>query len=208
MKLQLFDTKKIGMPKESKLFLSLIPTFKEKRTQQFTTLALSFITMAFFGLFAISPTFGTIADLQKQIDDSNFVHDSMQKKIVNLTTLQEMYAIIQPDLNVITNVIPTSPAIDTLTGQVHTIAGLTNVQITRMQTFPVDISLVTATAPYTSYTFSVEVEGDDADLQKFITYMGNFNRLVSLDQITMTHIGKIDNTYRLSLKGRTYFKPE
>ena len=94
-----FNLNNLKKPQQSKLFLSLLPTLKEKKMRQFTTLALTFITIAFFGFFAITPTVNTISELQKQLDDSNFVNDALQKKIANLTTLQTTYTQIQPDLD-------------------------------------------------------------------------------------------------------------
>ncbi len=208
LKISLPTLKKLGIgnPKESKLFLSIIPGIQEKRTKQFTTLSLTLATIAFFGIFAINPTFGTISDLQKQLDDDNFTHQSLQKKIANLTTLQQVYSDIQDTLPPLYDAIPTSLSIDIFVGQLHTLAGLNNVQLTRVQTLPVDISPQTTSAKYTTYEFSVEAQGAYADLVKYITNVTNASRLITLQSISMAHIGKVDNTFRMQLRGKTYFK--
>lgn len=202
------DIKKLGIgaPKESKLFLSVLPGIKDKRTKQFTTFALTLVTIAFFGIFAINPTLGTISDLQKQLDDSNFVHDSLQKKIANLTSLQQSYSDIQDSLTPIYDAIPTSLTLDVFVGQVHTLAGLSNVQLTRVQTLPVDISAQTIAAKYTTYEFSIEAEGSYDDLKNYVINLTGFNRLISLESISMTHVGKVDSTFRMQMRGKTYFK--
>lgn len=196
----------VGNPKESKLFLSIIPAIKEKRTKQFTTLALTLATISFFGIFAINPTFGTISDLQKQLDDSNFTHQSLQKKIANLTSLQQTYANIQDTLPPVYDAIPTSLAIDIFVGQLHTLAGLSNIQLTRVQTLPVDISLQTLSSKYTTYEFSVEAQGAYADLLKYVVNVTGINRLVTIETISITHVGKVDTTFRMQIRGKTYFK--
>ncbi len=205
MKLPTFNLKDLSRPKESKLFLAIVPTLKEKKTQQFTTLTLTFITVAFFGLFAISPTLGTISDLQKQLDDSKFVNDALQRKIANLTTLQTVYAQIQPQLNPVFANVPNNPNIDTLAGQVHQIALQSNVQINRVQTLPVDLSNF-AKAPYLTYAFIIEAQGDLSSLQKYMDALGSFNRLITFDTIDFTRVGKIDTTFRSTIRGKAYFK--
>jgi len=207
MKLPTLSLKGMVSPKESKLFLSIVPTFKEKRVKQFTTLSLTFITIAFFGFFAINPTLGTIADLQKQLEDSQFIHDALQTKIANLTTLQTQYTQLEPDLDPVLSAVPTTPGIDTLIGQVHQIAQQSNLLLNRVQTLPIDLSpAALAKAKYLAYAFTIEAQGDLPTLQKFMTQMANFNRLISFDSVNFSKVGRIDNTFRATIRGRTYFK--
>lgn len=203
------NIKGLSKPKESKLFLALVPTLKEKKTKQFTTLSLTFITIAFFGFFAIAPTFGTITDLQKQLDDSKFVNDSLQKKIANLTTLQTKYTQIQPQLDPVFAVVPTTPAIDTFVGQLHQLALQTNIQLNRVQTLPIDLSPITLSkTPYLAYAFTIELQGDLPSIQNYMIQLGGFNRLITFDTIDYTRVGKIDSTFRSTIRGKTYFKED
>lgn len=202
------NIKGLAKPRESKLFLSFAPLLKEKKTQQFTTLTLTFITIAFFGLFAISPTLGTISDLQKQLDDSKFVHDALQKKIANLTTLQTTYATIQSQLTPVFSAVPTEPAIDTFVGQIHQLALQSNVQLNRVQTLPVDLSTKTLTeSPYVAYAFTIEAQGELSVLQQYMKNLADFNRLITFDTIDISRVGRIDKTFRMTIRGKTYFKP-
>ena len=207
MKLPSFNLKNLSTPKESKLFLALVPAFQQKRAQQFTTLSLTFITIAFFGLFAINPTLGTISDLQRQLDDSHFLDDALQKKISNVTSLQTQYQQIQPILDPVFAAVPIAPAIDTFAGQAHQLANQTNVQLTRVQTLPVDLTpSVISRAKYLAYTFSIEGQGDLPSLQKYMTQLANINRLITFDMINYARVGKVDNTFRATIRGKTYFK--
>lgn len=207
MKLPTLSLKGFARPKESKLFLAMVPTFKEKRVQQFTTLSLTLVTIAFFGLFAINPTLGTIADLQKQLEDSQFIHDALQTKIANLTTLQTQYTQLEPDLNPVFSAVPQTPGIDSLVGQVHQIAQQSSLQLNRVQTLPIDLSPATLSkAKYLAYAFSIEAQGDLPTLQKFMSQLATFNRLISFDTVNFSKVGRIDNTFRATIRGRTYFK--
>jgi len=208
MKLGSFSLKGLSRPKESKLFLSLTPVLKEKRTQQFTTLSLTFITIAFFGLFAINPTIGTIVDLQKQLDDSRFVNEQLQKKISNLTSLQTQYVQLEPILDPVLAAVPATPAIDTFVGQIHQLAGTSGVQLNRVQTLPVDLSPTTLKkSKYLSFAFTIEGQGDLLSLQKYMANLVSFNRLLTFDAIDFARVGKIDSTFRVVIRGKVYFKP-
>lgn len=207
MKLPTFSLKGLSKPGDSKLVLAIFPAFKEKRTQQFTTLVLTMITVIFFALFAINPTITTIFDLQKQLDDNTFVNDQLQKKIANLTTLQTKYADVEPQLEPVMAALPANPAIDVFVGQIHTISQQSNVQINRIQTFPLDVSpKTTTTAKYLSYEFAIEGQGAFSDIQKYITNLGSFNRLIAFENITVSRVGRIDSTFRVSVRGNTFLK--
>jgi len=202
-----FSLKGLAKPKESKLFLSIAPFLKEKRTQQFSTLSFTFITIAFFGIFAINPTVGTIVDLQKQLNDNTFVDQQMQKKISNITSLQTQYQQIQSNLTPVYDVVPVSPAIEVFVGQVHKLAAQNNIQLNRVQTLPVDVSPRTiASAKYLAYAFALEGQGFFTDLQKYVTSLATFNRLISFDTVDFTRVGRLDPTFRMLIRGKTYFK--
>lgn len=208
MKLPNFSIKNLATPKESKLFLSIVPTFKEKRTQEFTTLAFSLIVIAFFGLFAINPTFGTIVDLQRQISDDSFVDQQLRTKISNLTSLQTQYSKLQTQLTPVYAAVPTSPDIGDFAGQVHSLAAQTGVQINRLQTEPVDItpSLV-APAKSVAYSFTIEGQGLLPNIENYMEHVANFNRLITIDTVNYTRVGIIDSTFRVLIRGKAYFAP-
>jgi hypothetical protein len=51
-------------------YFEKLPDFKEKKIQAFITIALTLIALSFFAIFAINPTLSTIANLQKQSEDT------------------------------------------------------------------------------------------------------------------------------------------
>lgn len=200
---------KLGKPKESKLFLSLVPALKEKRAQQFTTLALTFVTISFFALFAINPTLSTIADLQRQLSDNSFVNDQMQKKIANITSLQTQYTNISSQLDPVFAAVPKDPGLDSFVGQIHTLSTQNSLTLGRIQTFPIEMSLTTLkSSKFLAYAFTAEAQGTVENIYKFVSSVGNFNRLVTFDEVTINRTGVLDNTFRLSLRGKVYFKED
>src|ERR1035437_4968817 len=81
MRLQINAVKKEQYAK----YLELIPDLKREKAQKYITIVLTLATTIILGLFAINPTFSTIANLQKQIDDGNFVEQKLKLKINDLS---------------------------------------------------------------------------------------------------------------------------
>lgn len=193
-------------PQAEKYLSTILPRLQEKRMQSFSTLVLLFITLSFFGFFAISPTLSTIADLQKQISDQQFVDQQLQQKITNLSNLEVSYKKVQNDLPVLYAAIPKDPNVTVLIGQVQTIAQKANVTLINVQTLPVDVSQTTK-VQYNSFVFTLNVTGSYANISTFLQDMTSFNRIITLEAISLAQVNNADN-YNLSLRGDAYFKAE
>lgn len=193
-------------PQAEKYLGSILPRLQEKRMQSFTTLVLLFITLSFFGFFAISPTLSTIADLQKQISDQQFVDQQLQQKITNLSNLEVSYKKVQNDLPVLYAAIPKDPNVTILIGQIQTIAQKSSVTLLNVQTLPVDVSQTTK-VQYNSFTFTLNVIGSYENISTFLQDITGFNRIITLEAISLSQVNK-ESTYNLSLRGDAYFKAE
>jgi len=204
MKLK-FDATFLKAP-DSKYLIALLPRFREKRIQRFTTLALTLITFSVFAIFAIAPTLGTITDLQKQISDSQFVSDQLQKKITVLSQLQDSYQHIKPELPAVFDAVPTDASIAIFLGQIQTIANNSNVSVDRIQTLPIEFNLSTSTVQYSSYAFAVDVDGTAENTQLFLKNLTSFSRLVAISAISYGKTTRLASTYLLSVRGMTYFQ--
>lgn len=204
--MKLTAQKKIFQIPQAEKYLSVfLPRLQEKRVQSFTTIALTIITLSFLGFFAISPTLSTIADLQKQITDSQFVNQQLQQKITNLTALQSSYKKLGSDVSIVYTDIPETPNVTDLVGQLQTLAANTNLTITNIQTLPVDISN-TSTVQYNSFSFAMDVTGSYQDIKKFLQSMTNFNRIITFDAISLSKPVSDKDIYTMSLRGKAYFK--
>lgn len=187
--------------------VSLLPRLKEERTQSFATIAFTLIAIAIFGFFAINPTLSTIADLQKQLDDSKFVDNELTKKISALTSLQGRYNQMQNDLPVVLEAIPTTANITNFVAQLQTVGEENNMQIASIQTYPVDVSsLVGPTTRYSSFAFTIDGAGSPTNISHFLTEISSFNRLVVLDNISLNQTLQGSSLLRLTIKGKVYFK--
>lgn len=188
------------------LALPFVPDFKEERTQKFTTILLTILTLSFFGIFAINPTISTIVKLRKELEDNKFVDNKLTEKIQNISTLQKKYTILQNDIPLILAAIPQSPEVPLLAAQVQGVAKNSNVLIQNFQTFEVEIQEKSLPRNYSSFSFALSVDGSYNDLYKFLSSLSNMQRVVSLELLSLTKKSG-SNLLQLSVKGRAFFNP-
>ena len=190
-------------------YLALMPDLRQEKAKKFTTIVLTLITSIILGLFAISPTLSTIANLQKQISDDQYVDQKLQEKIDALATLQQKYADIQNDLPIIYNAVPTSTQIPTLMGEIQSIAQSSDLKLDSFQVYSVDLSKTKTSQNYSTFDFGFAAEGTYQQIISFMDNLINFQRIVEIDN---TSISKQNSTssssdnLQLSVKGTVFFK--
>ena len=189
--------------KIQKDFLKNLPDFQTARTKNITTLVLTLVTLSAFGLFAISPTLSTIANLQKQLDDSNLVHKKLEEKIANLELLQRQYNLIERDIPLILTALPQTPNTSPLVGQLQAIALSSAVKITRIQVFQVEVSQGATKNP--SFVFSIGVEGASQNITNFLLLLSDFDRIITIDILSQNLQDKNGIT-QLELRGKAYYE--
>lgn len=194
------------VPKD--LMVRMLPRLQAEKTKSFMTVVFTLVATGVFSFFAINPTLGTIADLRRQIDDSNFIEKKLEDKIAAMSSLQKQYQQIKGDIPTVETSIPTSPSIASFVAKVQQISIDTQCSLIRVQTYPVEISnLKTAIpAPYSSFAFSLDVTGLQGGLSSFLDKILNMDRLITVDGFSFAKASATDNTLRLNIKGKLYFK--
>jgi Tfp pilus assembly protein PilO len=204
------DIIKISGKEEYAKYLAFMPDLKQERTKKFTTIVLTLTASIILGLFAITPTLSTIANLQKQIDDDKFVDEQLQRKINALSVLQQKYANVQNDLPVIHAAIPTSSQIPPLVAEIQTIAKESNLKLTSFQTFEVDLSKSAGmNKKYSSFDFGFSGEGSYSEIINFMDKLVTFQRIIIIENVSISRLFDIKNTsgaLQLSVKGTAFFK--
>ena len=188
-------------------YLILIPQLKEEKTQKFITIVLTLLMSILLGLFAINPTLSTIANLQRQIDDDKFVDQQLTLKISNLSILQTKYAAIRGDLSIVYDGVPKTQLSPLMLGQIQSIAKDSNVEIINLQTFPVvNSESKDINKKYSSFNFEVSASGNYKDMLSFIGKLVNFQRVVSINSISISSV-KYNNTnsLQLDINGSAFF---
>lgn len=186
---------------------TLLPRLQEEKARAYTTIVFTLIAITIFGFFAINPTFGTIADLSKQLSDNQFVDQQLTTKIANLTKLQQQYGQLQTSLPIILAAVPTTPTMPFFIGQVQQLALRAHVDLVRIQTFPVEIPVGDViTSSFYSYVFGIDIQGSQDNINNFINSLNTFNRLVTIDGIAVTQVNLNNVGARANIRGDVFFK--
>ncbi|MCL5433167.1 MAG: type 4a pilus biogenesis protein PilO [Patescibacteria group bacterium] len=192
---------------EAKYFKVISSTLKQEKARAFTTIAFTLIAVSVFGLFAISPTLSTISNLKRQLADNQLVDQKLTEKINNLASLQQKYSLMTDDIPVILSAIPQNPMIPILTGQIQAIADNSNVSIKRLQVSSVEISNSKKEAiNYYSFNFSLDIRGTYDNIKNFLSVLTDFDRIITIDTLSLSKDSLNENDLQLNLKAKAYFK--
>lgn len=85
-------------------------------------ISLTIFTVAFFGIFALLPTFKTIAQLSREIEDAEAINGKLTKKILALDAAEGLYTQIVDELPVVNEVLPEKSEFERLAWQLHWLA--------------------------------------------------------------------------------------
>jgi Tfp pilus assembly protein PilO len=187
-------------------YFSNLPDFQQKRMQAFITIALTLFAISVFGLFAITPTVSTIANLQKQKEDNAFVETKLDQKKANLITLSTAYASLQPDLPYIFQAIPKTPEIPILTGKIYALSKDADVKINRIQSFQVELTKEEQGTQVSSFSLSIDVVGSYANLNKYLQLLTSFDRIITIESISISKSADKDGTLKMLIQAKAYFK--
>lgn len=186
-------------------YMKLLPHVEKDTTQTFLTLVLTLLALIFFGIFAINPTLSTIIDLKKQLKDSQYVADQLQQKIINLSTLQQKYNDLTPQLPVVFEAIPQNPSVFLFSGQLQSLIKKSGLTLTSFQIFEVKLAGGKLLEQNPSFGFSIEASGDYQNMLAFASSLSHMKRVASIESIGIEKDVRT-NTLILSVQGKTYFK--
>jgi Tfp pilus assembly protein PilO len=202
IKLMQIKADKILKDLENNKYVHLFADFKEEKTRKVTYIVLTLIALSLFGAFAISPTLSTISKLKKELKDNKFVEQQLQKKINDLTILDEKYNLIQSDLPVVYEAIPKNPDVALLAAQIQSLSQQNGLTLTNIQIFSVDSD--SGKKDYSLFNFSLSAEGDYNQISNFITSLNSMRRITTERTISITR--KDQGNLTLTIKGEAYFK--
>jgi Tfp pilus assembly protein PilO len=187
-------------------YLKLLPDMKKESTKVVMMLIFTFVGSSFLGIFAISPTISTIVELHKQLEDSQFVFQSLTTKMNNLSSLQEQYDQLSDDLPIVFDAIPDNASVPILIGQIEALAAEKKVTITTLRVGKVQVSKTEKLdKKASSFTFSLEAEGSYDQMTSFASSLSRFNRIVTIEFISLTRDPR-PGVLILAVRGKEYFK--
>ena len=188
-------------------YLKALPEVQQEHTHMFIMLALTFISLSFFGLFAINPTLTTIANLEKQVADNKQVDKQLTTKIGNLSTLQQQYNVMGSDLVTIYNAVPKSAEVPLLSAQIESLAKKHSLSLTVYRVAEVQLASNKQINKTNSFIFTLQAQGDYNEMLAFSRELANISRLVTVEFMEIGRDQKT-NDLILTLRGRQYFKAE
>lgn len=184
--------------------LDILTRLGGEKSRNYTMLILTFIASSLFGFFAINPTVSTIVDLKRQVADSELVNQKLDEKRKNLIILQQKYTTINQEP--ILAAIPKNPQISTLVGQIQNLARNNNLAISKLQTYTVQLPTEESKKDL-SFAFSLEAQSNSSDsILRFLSILVDFNRIVTIDSVSVTKATDKSNTLQLTVRGKAYFK--
>lgn len=189
-------------------YLELMPNFKQEKTQKYLTIILTLVASIILGVFALSPTLSTIVSLQKQLEDDKFVKQKLEEKINNLSVLQQKYSGLKDNLPTVYDAVPKNSQIPLLMAQLQALANESGILLVNLQTFQVDVSQAAlSNKKFASYDFGISVKGNYQNMLTFINKIINFQRVITIENISITKVTEINTTeLKLNIKGTAYFK--
>lgn len=187
-------------------YLKLLPDFHHENTQLMTMLIFTFSALSFFAIFAINPTLSTIVELQKQVTDSEFTHAQLKTKINALSQLQSQYTLLETELPIVQDAIPTNADVPISTAQIRALAKKYKQTIKTMRVNEVVLaSPRLANTRVSSFVFQLETTGQYENMIRFAKALGNLSRIMVVESLTIDKDSQTEELV-MQIRGREYFK--
>lgn len=186
-------------------YIQSLPDFRREQTQTYAALALTILAISFFGMFAIGPTLSTISELQKKRDDARFVDEQLTTKLTNLQLLQENYNNLSNSLPIVYAAIPQDPQTSKLIGQLKSIAEKSEISLKLIKAESVDLTAEQDLTIFPSYIVVIDAAGTFESLSLFYTEIVNFERLLVLENVTLTRQLDSIEPLRLVIRAKAYY---
>jgi Tfp pilus assembly protein PilO len=174
--------------------------------------SLTLFAVAFFGLFAILPTFKTISALKKEIKESEEMEIGLQKKIAAMDEAQRVYLQIIDEIKIIEKVIPNGVEFERLAWQVQWTANSNQVEIVSggFGEFPVKGSDNKNKEESQAIEINMIVAGSYTNIRAFLKNLTQIDRLIVADLVSINSKSaqKQPGTINANIKAKAYYLPE
>jgi|GEM_PF-2708059 len=149
-------------------------------------ISLTIFTVAFFGIFAIMPTFKTIASLRKEVEDFELINQKLSLKIQGLNKAEELYGQQVNSLPLVNSVLPETAEFERFAWQIEWLALNTGVEFESgsFNKFPV-INKEMSEGVQTIET-ELTIMGDYLKTKDFLEALSKIDRLVSISNLTIS----------------------
>lgn len=193
----------------------LQPIVNSRKTTAYFMIILSCLTISFFGLFAIRPTLMTIAELKKQIQDSQLVNDKLQQKINALITAQEEMQRIRPFIPAVYEAVPNNPSITSLMSKLESLAEESEVTLASYELGSITYNFQKQSGddaieekqnlPPVSIDITVYIRGKYSQVKSYLDKLLTSRRIISAKSAQLSGEGADITVLKLNLKLDSYY---
>lgn len=190
-----------------KYLTNFVSLYKRRNDiKMFMELLLSLTSIALFSLFAIKPTFLTVAQLIRDIKAKNQTIDQLDQKIQSLSQAQSILVQNKSLIDLLNSAVPTSPNADFYLRQIEGVAKKDGVNVLGVSTGEAAIQGApdTKTEDFTEGAqglgVSVSVTGNYESLQNFLADIENLLRPIQIDSTAVSSTSQeIETTTKIVL---------
>jgi len=181
--------------KVQKQIRTAVKTYKEKeQSWQYLEVALTLFTILLFIIFAIRPTVLTISGLLGEIKEKEEISLRMRKKINNVLSAQEEYALVQERVALIDSFLPNKPSISQGITQVVGVSGASAIDLSPISLSSIDFisekqklkrskkTDTAAAANIESINLILGASGSYEHLRNFIVNLLSVRRYIAVDR--------------------------
>jgi Tfp pilus assembly protein PilO len=176
-------------------------------------ISLTIFTVVFFVIFAILPTFKTIAGLTKEIKDAKITEAKLVQKIHSLEQAESLYEQVLPKLNKIDQVLPPDPDFERLAWQIYWLTDKNNLTLSSggygefVFRGPIEKA---KDKDINSLSINLSVQGNFSDIKNFLGDLDRLDRLVKVEELLLSNksVKSVSQgTINASLKLVAYYLP-
>ena len=195
------------------------PVMVDPIIRGYFSLVASFILVAFFVIFALSPTVNTILSLNKKISDQKITITALDAKIAALISAQQNYSQVENFLPLVDTALPKKPMVQTAVNAIFETASTSAVTVSGLQfkTF----TLFGGAPPTTQTTtdladmvpqgllalpFSLSFHGSANAPQSYLEKLQNSLRYIRFQSLSVSR-QKDNLTTNIDAAGFTYYYP-
>ncbi len=163
-------------------YLNILNLYKKREDlRMFLEIILSLSTISFFSIFALRPTFLTIAVLLKEINTKKETIIKMDTKIRNLQTAQNILSQESLRIPILELSIPQSPQPQNFVHQIEGIASSTEVEVLGIRVDETSLKGDVPVKDQEMVGFSVSTAGSFQNLFSFLKNLENLRSPVKID---------------------------
>lgn len=176
----------------SRYYVYIEPVTSDPLIRGYFSLVASIILIAFFLIFALSPTINTILELQKKIIEQKKVLEILTKKVADISAAHQNYSEIENLLPVLYDALPERPTAQTIISGLTKSASSSGIALAGIQfhDFPLSSDLIASAVPKNKASiglptvdFTLTTTGNLDGIINFLSKIENLPRQIKLTTI-------------------------